>query len=156
MVDCITYFDYKFEIDYRERLKKQECEKYAPHNPCEIENRFSDIGTVYFEEKPKPTLRLEDGCYTGYNTGAMSIALAICKGYKRIYIFGIDCLLLNGNSHFHGGYGFKMQAETYGKMIWTLEIIGKFAKENGVELLNCSYNSLLDRDIFPYYGGFNG
>jgi len=44
----------------------------------------------------------------------------------------------------------------YSRFIWSLEIIGKFAKEQGIKIWNCSYSSLLDKDIFNYYEGLNG
>jgi len=156
-IDCLAYFDWKFEKVWHDKIKVLNCEKIAPHNPCEIENKFTDLGTTYIEESKRPQLNAREGYYTGYNTGTFATQIAIIKGFTKIYLLGMDCMLINGQTHHHGGYGVKgITNETYSKMIWTFEILGKFAKEHGIEIVNCSYNSLLDRDIFPYDRCFNG
>lgn len=152
-IDCLSYFDFKWERENRERIKALKCEKYAPETPCYEQNHFTDLGTKYFKSSRIPSL---DQIFTGCNSGTQAISIAITKKYKEIFLFGCDCNLIEGKSHYHGGYGIKMVPESYETMIWYFEIVGRFAKANGIKIWNCSEDSLLDRDIFEYYEGFNG
>lgn len=90
---------------------------------------------------------------SGGNSAYCALQLAVCEGYKNIYLLGID-LMCGNKTHFHGGYNqdkyvFIKNLDNYYKNF----VIGlEHIKQNrpNINIYNCSEISRL-KDLLPYY-----
>lgn len=154
-IDALTYFDAKFEREYREHIAAFKGAKYAPRDPCHSSNHFDGLGTTYIKRISNFSIDLRGGLYMGVNCGTFALSLAMARGFNKIFMLGMDCRLSDaGESHYHKGYGNKVNNMTYSHMISAFEKVGAYAKEHGVSVFNCSYDSHLDYEIFPYCPDF--
>jgi hypothetical protein len=88
----------------------------------------------------------DPGCLrSGNNSTYAAIHLAAHLGARRIILLGVDMRLgPNGESHFHGGHGLVLRAETLTELMlpWFDHLKAPLA-ERGIEVLNASADSAL-------------
>lgn len=78
------------------------------------------------------------------NSGAGAISLAIRKGARRIYLLGYDCQHTQGRTHWHGDHPKQLgNAGSMTKWPAQFERIAEVAREQGVEIINCTRETAL-------------
>lgn len=79
------------------------------------------------------------------NTGAKAIELAIHLGAARVILLGYDCSLEKG-VHWHGKHTrtTNPDVKVVGEWFDHFETMARFAKDRGVEVVNCSRHTALE------------
>lgn len=88
----------------------------------------------------------------GRNSAYCALQLAILMGYKKINLLGIDLIIADNQTHFHGGYGepierFKRKLERYYQ--YFKEGIKEICQKTDIKIYSCSSISRLN-NILPY------
>lgn len=81
------------------------------------------------------------------NSGAASISLAAQLGVKRIILLGFDMCLNNGHSHWFGSHAKNRRSPPFKRHLKGFPQIAKDAKNLGIELLNASPDSSIDKKL---------
>ncbi len=91
-----------------------------------------------------------DNFNSGYNTGFSAFQYAIIKGYKKIYLLGMD-MGFTDETHYHGGYGKsvdKFRKNINNFLPHFLTVLEKLKKERpDIEIISCSKTSKLNKVI---------
>ena len=101
--------------------------------------RLRNTGTHSLERDPT-------GLRNGRNSGFQAVNLAYHYGAKRIILLGFDMQAVKGRGHFFGEHPNK-QKSPYPQFRQVFTSIVAPLKKSGVEVINCSRNSVLD--CFP-------
>jgi hypothetical protein len=80
------------------------------------------------------------GWFRSYgNSGTDAVSLAMTAGARRVLLLGVDCQRTGGQTHHHGDHPKGMSnANSIDRWPKKFEMVAKFAKQQGVEVLNCS------------------
>jgi hypothetical protein len=101
--------------------------------------RLRNTGTQGLEHDPT-------GLKNGRNSGFQAVNLAYHYGAKRIILLGFDMQARGGKTHYFGDHP-KKQMSPYPMFRRVFTSIAKPLQKAGVEVVNCSRNSVLD--CFP-------
>jgi len=100
---------------------------------------LASTGTEGLEDCP-------NGLKTGANSGYQAINLAVHLGAKRILLLGFDMQAVDGKNHWFGEHPDGV-SPPYDNMLLHFPSIVEPLKKRGVEVINCSPDSILD--VFP-------
>lgn len=91
------------------------------------------------------TQHLEDGLYTGNNSGYAAINLAVGLGCKEIYLLGFDMRSRPGGRQqwFHSGHPFEEENDAYPMFLDHFNKLAPLLKEHGVQVTNLTPDSAL-------------
>lgn len=64
--------------------------------------KTNDKVVVFAKNAVGPTVRIEDGLYSDFNSGMEAVNLALVMGASEIYLLGIDFCANNGEYYFYG------------------------------------------------------
>jgi hypothetical protein len=87
------------------------------------------------------------GLKTGANSGYQALNLAVLLGAKRIILLGYDYKFSQGKSHFFGDHPVSTNENHLSLFVKNFSTIENELKRLGVEVLNCSPESVLNQ--FP-------
>jgi hypothetical protein len=122
--------------------------------PASSNTDFQDAkGVTYLKRSATPSYDLNKGVYAGGNCGCLALSLAVAKGFKEIYLIGMDARynMAEDRSHFHDGYKNKISEDNervYEAFATFFENSGKALKKTrpDVKVFNVSDISLIDID----------
>lgn len=84
----------------------------------------------------------------GSNSGFQALNLAVLFGSKKILMLGIDCTIVNGNTHWFGDHPGKLNRKSPYPLFRQAFIEAcPLLKESGIKVINCSSVSTID--CFP-------
>lgn len=102
---------------------------------------------LYSQDYKKYSTNLENNSVIGNNTGAAVIDYLDKNKANNIYLLGFDCKRVNGKSHSHNEYRFKVNEKNYNSVfIPCFEALNKNLQH--AKVYNCSNDSALT--FFPY------
>jgi uncharacterized Rossmann fold enzyme len=141
----MVYHDPNFNTDIVKSFKG-EGSIYAP---LSVKGDDLEINELVTFVKPTcvPVCDLDIGIMTGNNCGLTALSIAVALGFNRIFLLGMDCKFdKKGRSHFHEGYGKKVNQGDYEGFAHWFELMGKHLKATRPEtkVFNCSYISSID------------
>jgi len=100
--------------------------------------RLDGLGTAFYDFR------------SGENSGFCAFQLAVLLGYDKINLLGVDLVVQEEKTHYHGGYGgpdkFKLRLPAYVRY-WEQGV--RVALSNGIEVVSRSNISILN-DLVPY------
>lgn len=92
---------------------------------------------------------LQEGLYSGKNSGFAALNLAICLGANPIYLLGYDMTSDKKENNFHSGYGYGNNFDPESKgWIKIFEENAPIIKQRGIEVINLNPHSNLK--CFPF------
>jgi hypothetical protein len=110
-------------------------------------------GVKYLKRAATPKHSFKDGVFAGGNCGCFALSIAVAKGFKEIYLIGMDARynMAENKSHFHDGYKNKISEgneRVYEAFATFFENSGKALKKTKpkVKVFNVSDISLIDID----------
>jgi hypothetical protein len=158
--DSLCVHDRRFVDKFKEGLKNFKGKVFAPDNEG-IRTYKDELDNLVLVPH---TSNITQGIVGHNNCGAFALQLAIARGYKTIYLMGMDCRFSKDmeSSHFHEGYSkiwkqkplsVAEEATKFSHMIWGFEQIGREIKKHNIDVkvYNCSQISWVDlnQEWFP-------
>jgi hypothetical protein len=150
----MVYYDHSFALHNSQLVNEFDGAGgvFAPH-PSTAARDLKQDRVTYFKKTAKFSFDLSVGLYCGNNCGLTAMSLAVAKGFKEIYLVGMDARfnVKMTKSHFHDDY--KRATVPNGEHVYEafatfFEFAGRHLKETrpDVTIYNCSKISLIDID----------
>jgi len=130
-MDSFFWFNYRHIIDDFAGVKFTLASNDVIDDPQIF--RLHDLGYRGF------SFSLNEGVYTGVNSGFIAFQVCVGLGASHIYLLGFDMCVVKNKYHFHEPYPRPPQdPQIYLNMQRAFEDAAPLLKERGVEVFNCS------------------